>query len=228
LGSGPHPAPPAAERARRAPRPRVLGLCLLRRERVPPGRAGLPAGAVLGADDVGRAPPDDAPPHGRVKHETAPVPGRVLLVGTYVTHAHNHSVGEDLGTRLRAAGWQVTMTSHATGRLARLADMLATTWRTRDRYDVAQVDVYRGLAFGWAEAVCARLRRLDKPYVLTLHGGNLPMFAERWPGRVRRLLGSAEAVTTPSRYLLEAMAPYQEGMRLVPNPVDLASYPFRL
>src|SRR5690606_21380739 len=94
-GNGPRLAPPAAGRARRAPRPRVLGLCLLRRQRVPPGRTGLPAGAVLGTDDAGRAPPDGAPPYGHVKRETNPVSGRVLLVGAYVTHAHNHSVGED-------------------------------------------------------------------------------------------------------------------------------------
>ena len=161
---------------------------------------------------------------------TAPLPCRknVLLVGTYVTSTHNHSVGEDLADRLRRSGWQVTATSHATGRLARLADMLATAWRARRDYDVAQVDVYSGKAFVWAEAVCLLLRRLAKPYVLTLHGGNLPRFARRHPGRVRRLLASAVVVTTPSRYLLEAMAPYRAGLRLFPNPVDLDDYRFRL
>lgn len=152
----------------------------------------------------------------------------VLLVGTYVTAAHNHSVGEDLGERLRQRGWRVTMTSSATNRLVRLADMLSTAWRARNHYDVAQVDVYSGKAFIWAEVVCALLRRLHKPYVLTLHGGNLPRFAKRWPGRVRRLLNSAMVVTTPSRYLLHEMALYRTDLRLLPNPVDLTHYPFRL
>jgi len=153
---------------------------------------------------------------------------RVLLVGTHVTGAHNHSVGEDLAERLRRLGWQVTTTSRATSRVARLVDMLATTWRARRDYDAAQVDVYSGNAFIWAEAVCALLRRLGKPYVLTLHGGNLPVFARRHPGRVRRLLASADVVTTPSRYLLEEMAPYGGTLRLLPNPVDLDDYRFRL
>lgn len=154
--------------------------------------------------------------------------GRVLLVGTYLTEAHNHSVGEELGERLRQSGWKVTMTSHATGRLARLMDMLATAWRARREYDVAQVDVYSGNAFIWAEVVCVLLRYLGKPYVLTLHGGNLPPFASRWPARVRRLLRSAAAVTTPSQYLAEEMANYGERLRLLPNAVDIGSYRFRL
>ena len=153
---------------------------------------------------------------------------RALLVGTHVTGTRNHSVGEDLADRLRGADWQVTTTSRATGRVARLADMVTTAWRTRRDYDVAQVDVYSGNAFIWAEAVCLLLRRLGKPYVLTLHGGNLPTFARRNPGRVRRLLASAAVVTTPSRYLLEEMASYRDGLRLLPNPVDLDDYRFRL
>ena len=106
--------------------------------------------------------------------------------------------------------------------------MVSTAWRHRHRYDVAQVDVYSGPAFFWAEAVTWVLRRAGKPYILTLHGGNLPTFARRWPGRVRHLLRSATMVTTPSRYLQEKMAPYREDIRLLPNPIDIERYPFRL
>ena len=57
---------------------------------------------------------------------------------------------------------------------ARLADMLHTAWRRRREYQVAQVDLYSGPAFFWAAGVCALLKCLGKPCVLTLHGGNLP------------------------------------------------------
>jgi len=62
---------------------------------------------------------------------------------------------------------------------------------------------------------------------LTLHGGYLPAFAERWPRRVRRLLGSAAEVTTPSPYLLHRMRSSREDLHLVPNPLDLLTFPFR-
>jgi glycosyltransferase involved in cell wall biosynthesis len=106
--------------------------------------------------------------------------------------------------------------------------MLNVVWSRRQEYGVAQVDVYSGKAFFWAVAVCCLLSRLKKPYVLTLHGGALPVFARRWPKRVRLLLNSAAAVTTPSRYLLEEMRGYRSDLRLYPNALDLSSYRFRV
>ena len=153
----------------------------------------------------------------------------ILLVGNFLSSSvGTRGVCEDLAVRLEALGWSVLTTSCRRSRLPRLADMLSTAWFERRRYAVAQVDVYSGPAFSWAEAVCWTLRRAGKPFVLTLHGGNLPGFARRWPGRVRRLLGSATAVTTPSRYLWERMGSFRKDVRLLPNSLDVSRYPFRV
>lgn len=157
-------------------------------------------------------------------------PFGVLLVGNFLSTARpgSSTVCELLARRLSSAGWPVLTTSDKSARLSRLADMLRTIWRRRNEYAVAQVDVYSGPSFIWAESVCWLLGRLRKPFVLTLHGGNLPAFARRWPGRVRRLLNSASAVTTPSRYLQEALGTYCDDLLLLPNAIDLNLYPFRL
>jgi glycosyltransferase involved in cell wall biosynthesis len=105
--------------------------------------------------------------------------------------------------------------------------MVWTAARQRDEYSVAQIDVFSGPAFTWAEVVCWTLRRLRKPYVLTLHGGNLPRFAARWPSRVNGLLSSAKAVTAPSGYLKEKLEPYCRGITVIPNPIDIGRYPYR-
>jgi glycosyltransferase involved in cell wall biosynthesis len=153
----------------------------------------------------------------------------LLLVGSFVTAGLGaHGVCHDLADRLSAGGWPVLTTSSKSGRLQRLLDMIGSVWRHRHAYAVAQVDVYSGPAFLWAEMVCWTLHRAQKPHVLTLHGGNLPLFARRWPGRVRRLLRGAAAVTTPSRYLQEQMRSYRDDLLLLPNPLDLAAYRFRL
>lgn len=154
--------------------------------------------------------------------------GSVLIVGNFLSGSlGTRGVCEDLSARLTSAGWRVLTTSDRPGRVARLLDMVSTAWRRRHAYSIAQVDVYSGPAFTWAEAVCATLRLARKPYVLTLHGGNLPAFAARRPLRVRRLLRSAAAVTTPSRYLLEQMRPYRDDLHLIPNALDLDAYEFR-
>ncbi len=157
------------------------------------------------------------------------MPDSILMVSNFLSASAGTSRGvcEDLAERLAARGWAVVTTSDRWNKLTRLADMLRTVWQRRRDYRVAQVDVFSGPAFVWAELVCRALRWLGKPYALTLHGGDLPGFAQRCPGRVRRLLGSAAVVTAPSRYLQEQMQPYRAGLRLLPNPLDVCQYPTR-
>lgn len=152
-----------------------------------------------------------------------------MLIGNFLSGVGSiPGPSEALAERLRAAGWQVWTSSRHRNRAARVADMLATAWAQRRRYRVAHVEVYSGPAFRWAEAVCALLRRAGKPYVLALHGGDLPAFARRHQKRVRGLLAGAAAVTAPSGYLVEAMRPYRRDLRLAPNPLDLGAYRFRV
>ncbi len=152
----------------------------------------------------------------------------VLLVGNFLSAVGgSRGVCEELAIRLPAAGCNVFTTSSKKAQLPRLIDMLSTVWRQRHRYAVAHVDVFSGPAFFWAEAVCAALSFIGKPYILTLHGGSLPGFARRRPGRVRRLLRSAAVVTTPSRYLLESLAGYREDLRFIPNGLDVNAYSLR-
>jgi glycosyltransferase involved in cell wall biosynthesis len=106
--------------------------------------------------------------------------------------------------------------------------MAATAWSQRGRYGVAQVDVYSGRAFGWAEVVSEVLQRADKPFILTLHGGNLPAFARRWPRRMRRVLAGASQVTTPSEYLRTELREYREEIRVVQNALEIGMYSFNL
>ncbi len=152
----------------------------------------------------------------------------VLLVDNFLTGSgQNPSPTAELAVRLTATGRSVLTTSRHSNRGLRLADMIGTVWWQRRRYAVAGVAVYSGPAFFWAEAVCTALRAVGKPYILTLHGGNLPAFATAHPARVRALLTSAAAVTAPSPYLRDRLQPYRADVRLLPNPLDLAAYPFR-
>lgn len=151
----------------------------------------------------------------------------VLIVGNFLSGWNgNRSVCEDLAERLPGYGWNVRTTSHYPGRVRRLTDMLTTVWRDRDKYDIAQVDVYSGPAFYWAASVCHLLGVLGKPYILTLHGGNLPEFSRRNPGIVRKVLRSAAVVTAPSGYLLKEMQEFRHDIQMLPNAISLSRYPF--
>ena len=150
-----------------------------------------------------------------------------LIIGNFLSGSlGNRGVCEDLADGLRARGWPLVTASSRPWRAPRLVDMLATTWRTRRSYAVAQVDVFSGPSFYWAEAVCRLLKLQGCPYVLTLHGGALPAFAQRHPERVRRLLRSANAVTAPSRYLVRALAEARSDITWLPNSIDLDRFRF--
>jgi glycosyltransferase involved in cell wall biosynthesis len=152
----------------------------------------------------------------------------ILIIGNFLSGSGgSRCVCEEMAARFSAMGWPVTTASEKRPKLQRLIDMLATVWLRRHDYSVAQIDLYSGPAFVWAEAVCASLRMLRKPYILTMHGGNLPVFAQRHTGRVKRLLQSASAVTAPSHYLFERMQPYRADMLLLPNALDVGKYEYR-
>lgn len=153
---------------------------------------------------------------------------RLLMVGNFFGVAVGcRQYCFHLASRLTAQGHQVLKVSPFRNRPLRLLDMASAPWRLRAKYDVAQVDVFSGPSFLWAEAAAAALRAAGKPFVLTLHGGALPQFARRHPWRVRRLLRSAAAVTAPSAYLAGALKTYRPDIRVIPNALDLSRYPFR-
>lgn len=155
-------------------------------------------------------------------------PTAILLIGNFLTSSlGTRHVSEDLAEQLVARKWRVITTSSYPGRLRRGLDMLLTTWQRRDDFAIAHIEVYAGLAFIWAELTAFLLRRLGKPYLLTLHGGSLPAFARRWPRRVRMLLSAAVKVTTPSTYLLEELGGFGAKLHLIPNAITIARYHHR-
>jgi glycosyltransferase involved in cell wall biosynthesis len=152
-----------------------------------------------------------------------------FFVGAFPVPTHgSRGISEDLCARLSSAGWQMRIVSRHPTRIGRVLEMLWTSWRERHRYRVAAVDLYSGPSFFWAKAVCGVLRRVGKPYILMLHGGNLPRFAASRKEMIRSMLASAVAVTTPSRYLMEQMQPYRNDIQVLPNGISIASYPYKL
>lgn len=151
----------------------------------------------------------------------------LLLIGNYLSGPkQNQNIWQDLAHHLREGGYSVLTTSNKANKILRLFDMLTTIWRYRKDYDIAQIDVFSGLAFIWAYLSASLLMKIHKPFILTLHGGSLPEFSSRYTLPVQRLLASANAVTVPSHYLFEKLRPYRDDLQLIPNAVDISRYPF--
>jgi glycosyltransferase involved in cell wall biosynthesis len=111
-----------------------------------------------------------------------------------------------------------------------VASFGSLTWcgrSCRKRYQIAEVDVFSGPSFLWVELSVIILKIIKKPIILTLHGGNLPEFAEKHTKRVQRVLASADAVVAPSAYLQTHLAQFRKDIHIIPNPIDKNAFPFR-
>jgi glycosyltransferase involved in cell wall biosynthesis len=165
------------------------------------------------------------PPTGAAEEAARAQPPRVLIAANFLSSSGgSRSVVEDLAERLAARGYALVTASHYRGGWLRGAHMIATALARRGEYDVAVVDLYSGRAFLIGEALSVVLKALGRPFVLVLRGGALPQFSARRAGRVRACLARASVVAAPSDYLLEEMRPFNDALRLLPNPVDLAAY----
>lgn len=150
------------------------------------------------------------------------------MIGNYLASPrHNRNIWQSLSERLANAGWTVITTSDKENQLLRLLDMLCTVIKGRKKYALAQIDVFSGLAFTYAEFCVSLLRLLKKPIILTLHGGRLPEFAQKFPRRVNHLLKSVEVVVTPSPFLQQSLQIFCASICFIPNPVDLSSSIYR-
>lgn len=143
-----------------------------------------------------------------------------FLSNTFGTTAISEVLAEEFSNR----DWLIVKASTYAGRLRRMVDFLITAWRKRNIYILASVEVYSEFAFIWAEFLCWLLRILNKPYILNLHGGKLPEFMHDSKKRVLRLIQSAVAVTTPSKYILESFYPIRNDISYIPNGITVSAY----
>jgi glycosyltransferase involved in cell wall biosynthesis len=151
------------------------------------------------------------------------------MIGNYLsTTRHNRNVWHDMADRLAAAGWNVITTSSKEGQLPRLLDMLATVIKSRKHYALAQIDVFSGRAFIFAELSAFLLKIFKKPFVLTLHGGRIPEFAHQHPRRVCRLFQSAQVIVTPSPFIKNSLKKFRSDIRIIPNPIELSTSLYHL
>ena len=152
----------------------------------------------------------------------------VLWLGNQLSQISNtRAVSEDIVEQLQKWDWRVASASGKQNQFLRLADMVATALRKKREYEVGVIDVYSGKAFMFAEFLSAVLQRLGKKLVLVLHGGGLIEFQEKFPNRIKRLLGKADLVVSPSKRLIQGLSLVCPDVHYIPNGIDLSRYEFR-
>lgn len=154
----------------------------------------------------------------------------ILLIGNFLsTKGGTTSVFEDLAKGLQTTNnWDILTTPSYNNRFTHLTGIISTIIFQRNKYSLANIEVYSTLAFLWAEISSYLLSWLRKPFILSLHGGGLPQLAKKSPQRVARILNSADAATTPSKYIKAELKNLRDDIIYLPNGINLSSYKFKL
>ena len=135
--------------------------------------------------------------------------------------------GQILSEHFSYSGYTVLAASSARMRVLRLLDISQLIIQQHKRIDLLIVDVYGELSF-ISEAIASWLAsRLGLKLVLHLHNGTLPSFIERFPSWTKSVFQLADAIVTPSPFLARTIKPYGFQAHVIPNVIDLESYPFR-
>ena len=132
---------------------------------------------------------------------------------------------EIIANKLQERGRFVILTSAVQAKFLRLLDMSTTIFKQRRNYQIAHIDVFSGYAFIWAFLCGWLLQRLNKPFVVSLRGGDLPDLSRKHFRLVKYLLSNADTVISPSFYLADKLSNIREDIQVIPNGVDISSYP---
>jgi glycosyltransferase involved in cell wall biosynthesis len=154
---------------------------------------------------------------------------RLCIVGPMVGKNPGYvtSQGEIISDLLAHDGYQLTSASSAKNRYARLADIVATIMKNRHKIDILVINVYGGRSFVVEDVASQLGSRYGFGIIMMLHGGAMPNFMARFPGWTKRVLSKAHILCAPSAYLARALRVHGFDCRIVPNIVDVESYPYR-
>lgn len=109
----------------------------------------------------------------------------------------------------------------------RLLHMVYGFFASGLRADLIMIDVYSTKNFYFAYIISVLAIFFQRPFILFLHGGNLPERYIRSRKLVNFMLKKAKKIVAPSDYLKSFFEDTGFNVLLIPNLIDIKKFPFR-
>jgi len=154
------------------------------------------------------------------------VPKLLILGPIFNTPSGPGGQGGALYTKLSQRGYPVLRVSHYRNKILRMVHTLFVVCFRNSAYDIILLQSFGLLAFVMEDVVSFLAGWMRKPVVFTLNGGAFFEFYQRYPSWVRRVLGRASTITTPSHFLAEQFQAEGIEVKYMPNAIDLTHFPF--
>jgi glycosyltransferase involved in cell wall biosynthesis len=153
----------------------------------------------------------------------------ILYLGNKLQIRGNNPTLIDILTHvLRSENLKVYAYSSKKNKAIRLADMLFAILKHRKKIDITLIDTYSTSAFWFAYLSAKLCRFLKIPYILILHGGELPNRFNKNKKEVLAILNNAKLNVSPSDYLYDFFK--QKGVKNVlkiPNFISIENYVYK-
>lgn len=134
---------------------------------------------------------------------------------------------DTLGMFLKKEGFEVRTSSSVKNKFFRLLDMCCAVLRHSKETDIVLIDTYSTLNFYYALAVAWLCKKLNKPYIPILHGGDLPKRLQSDKKKCHFLFHNAHINVSPSKYLKEVFSKFgYQNVVCIPNSIEIKNYPF--
>ncbi len=154
----------------------------------------------------------------------------LLIIGPLVgkNPGFNPTLGEILAGLLADSGYPVSAASSVRNRYLRFGHILYSILAKSKQFELSIIQVYGRNSFIVEDAASWLCTVLGMKVILHLHGGSLPEFFERHPAWSHRVLNRAKAIVVPSAYLAGALSKLGYSSTIIPNPLNLSDYPYRM
>ena len=140
-------------------------------------------------------------------------------------HGRSKSVLETLVPLLNEF-CEVKSYSNKRNQYFRLFDMIWHFFTKGLRSDLIMIDVYSTKNFYFAYILACLSSIFNKPFILFLHGGNLPERYSRSKTKVDYIFRRARSIVAPSGYLKTFFETNGYQVTLIPNLIDLEKFQF--
>jgi len=137
------------------------------------------------------------------------------------------SQGEIVANLFANTGYQVRLTSNQTNTGLRLLDMITSLISWRKKIDTIILSVFSGRGFYFVDVASSLAKMLGFKQIHVLRGGALPEFSQAHSKWVRRVCHQADALVSPSGFLVQAFTALGFSPILIPNVLNLTQYPYR-
>jgi glycosyltransferase involved in cell wall biosynthesis len=144
--------------------------------------------------------------------------------GTSHTYA---SAGVIHVSKLKEMGFPIQTVNEAENKILRMFNLFFVFFKYQKQAKLVIISVHSSLAFYYSALAVFLSRLFAKPFILVLHGGNLPARLKRSPKLSHFVFDKSYFNISPSNYLMDRFSTAGYKVKYIPNQIDLSAYPFK-